>query len=97
MTQALTERGVRRDTSKFLRGVDPAELVETSSRLHRFTKPVRLRWATPIGFSPSTSPTVCMRHPQHPLVEIPGGRTYFPLDEPATGSRRNPVAFRPRR
>jgi len=83
VTPALADRGVRRDTAKFLRGVDPAELHEVSSRLRRFAKPVVLLWGDADKFF-----TIDLAHrlreafPEARLVEIPGGRTFFPLDEP---------------
>jgi len=44
ITPALADRRIRRDTAKFLRAVDASELVEVSTRLRRFTKPVVLLW-----------------------------------------------------
>jgi pimeloyl-ACP methyl ester carboxylesterase len=83
ITPALAERGVRRDTAKFLRGVNPAELLEVSTRLRRFTKPVLLLWGGadqlfPIGLAHRLQNTL----PNSRLVEIPYGRLFFPLDEP---------------
>jgi pimeloyl-ACP methyl ester carboxylesterase len=83
ITPALTDQGVRRDTAKVMRGIDPAELVEVSKRLSRFTKPVVLVWGDADQFFP-----VDLAHrlrdvfPDGRLVEVPGGRLFFPLDEP---------------
>jgi pimeloyl-ACP methyl ester carboxylesterase len=80
---AALVRGVRRDTAKFLRGVDPAKLLEVSTRLRRFTKPVLLLW----GGADSLFP-ISLAHrlqnilPNARLVEIPYGRLFFPHDEP---------------
>jgi pimeloyl-ACP methyl ester carboxylesterase len=83
ITPALADRGVRRDTAKFLRAVNPAELLEVSSRLRRFTKPVLLLWGGADSFFP-----IGLAHrlqnvfPNARLVEIPDGHLFFPLDEP---------------
>ena len=64
-------------------GVDPDQLLEVSSRLRRFTKPVLLLWGDADRFF-----TMELAHRLRDtfadarLVEIPGGRTFFPLDEP---------------
>jgi pimeloyl-ACP methyl ester carboxylesterase len=80
---ALADPGVRRDTVKFLRGVDPAELLEVSTRLQRFTKPVVLLWGDADRFFPvDLGYRLRETFPDARLVEIPGGRTFFPLDEP---------------
>jgi pimeloyl-ACP methyl ester carboxylesterase len=74
---------VRRDTAKVLRGIDAAELLEVSKRLRLFTKPVVLLWGDEDRFFP-----IDLAHrlrevfPDARLVEIPGGRLFFPLDEP---------------
>jgi pimeloyl-ACP methyl ester carboxylesterase len=83
ITPALSERGVRRDTAKFLRGVDPAELLEVSTRLRRFTKPVLVLWGAadrlfPVGLAHRLQNAF----PNARLIEIPDGRLFFPLDEP---------------
>jgi pimeloyl-ACP methyl ester carboxylesterase len=83
ISPALADRSVRRDTAKFLRGVDPAELVEVSTRLRRFTKPVWLLWGDADRFFPiDLAHRLRDQFPDARLVEIPGGRTFFPLDEP---------------
>jgi pimeloyl-ACP methyl ester carboxylesterase len=83
ITPALTDRGVRRDTATFLRGVDTTELVEVSQRLRRFTKPVVLLWGDADRLFPTDlAHRLCDAFPDARLVEIPGGRLFFPLDEP---------------
>jgi pimeloyl-ACP methyl ester carboxylesterase len=83
ITPALAQRGVRRDTAKFLRGVDPAELVEISTRMGRFTKPVLALWGGADALFPiSLAHRLQNAFPNSRLVEIPDGRLFFPLDEP---------------
>jgi pimeloyl-ACP methyl ester carboxylesterase len=80
---ALADRGVRRDTAKFLRGVDADELVEVSTRLRRFTKPVLVLWGDADRFfTMDLAHRLQQAFPDARLVEIPGARTFFPLDEP---------------
>jgi pimeloyl-ACP methyl ester carboxylesterase len=98
ITPALVDRGVRRDTAKFLRGIDTAELLEVSERLRRFTKPVVLLWGDGDRFFP-----IDLAHRLRDaffdarLVEIPGGRLFFPLDEPQRVADEIQSALQPRR
>ncbi len=83
ITPALAERGVRRDTAKFLRGVDPADLLEVAARLPRFTKPVLLLWGGADRFFPTEfAQRLRDAFSDARLVEIPDGRLFFPLDDP---------------
>jgi pimeloyl-ACP methyl ester carboxylesterase len=83
ITPALTDRGVRRDTAKVMRGIDPAELVEVSKRLRRFAKPVVLLWGDADPFFPmDIAHRLRDAFPNARVVEIRGGRLFFPLDEP---------------
>ncbi len=97
ITPALVDRGVRRDTAKFLRGIDTAELLEVSERLRRFTKPVVLLWGDGDRFFP-----IDLAHRLRDalfdarLVEIPGGRLFFPLDEPQRMADEIQSALQPR-
>jgi pimeloyl-ACP methyl ester carboxylesterase len=96
ITPALADRRIRRDTAKFLRAVDASELVEVSTRLRRFTKPVVLLWGDADPFFP-----IDLAHrlrdgfPDARLVEIPGGRLFFPLDEPERVADEIHSALRP--
>jgi pimeloyl-ACP methyl ester carboxylesterase len=98
ITPALVDRGVRRDTAKFLQGIDTAELLEVSERLRRFTKPVVLLWGDGDRFFP-----IDLGHRLRDaffdarLVEIPGGRLFFPLDEPQRMADEIQSAVQPRR
>lgn len=78
-----TDAGVRRDTARFMRGIDKRELLDVSTRLDRFDKPVRLVWGAAdrffrIGLARRLRDTF----PQATLVEVAGGRTFLPIDEP---------------
>ena len=84
ITPSLRDAGVRRDTAKFLRKVKPAELLDVSTRLGTFGKPVRLVWGTADRFF-KLADGQRLREAfgdNAELVEVDGGRTFLPLDEP---------------
>lgn len=80
----LHDAGIRRDTSRFLRAVDPQELLAVSNRLGAFDAPALLVWG---GADPFFKVDFARRLQEQfkdaRLVEVPGGRTFIPLDEPA--------------
>lgn len=83
ITPSLDDEGVRRDTAKFLTGIDPDDLLDVSTRLGAFTKPVTLIWGNAdrffkIEFARRLRDTFA----DAGLVEVEGGRTFLPLDEP---------------
>lgn len=78
-----TSREIRNDTARFTRGMHKAELVDVSTRLGRFDKPVRLVWGTGDRFFKlSLGRRLCEAFPKASLVEVDGGRTFLPVDEP---------------
>lgn len=79
----LDDPDVRRDTVAFLRAVDPGELVDVASRLSGFAKPVLLVWGSADRFfRVDLARRLVEVFPDARLVEIAGGRTFLPLDEP---------------
>ena len=83
VTPLLTDAGVRADTARFMRGVRPAALLEVSARLGRFTRPVLLLWGTGDRFFPlPLARRLAAAFPDARLVEVEGGHTFLPLDEP---------------
>ncbi|MQY22558.1 alpha/beta fold hydrolase [Nocardia macrotermitis] len=95
ITPAGTDRGVRRDTAKFLRTVDPAELLRISNRLHDFTKPVLVLWGDADQFFPlSLGRRLAGAFANAHLVEVADGRTFFPLDHPQRVADEVRAAFR---
>ena len=79
----LTDAGVLRDTVAFLKGVDAKQLLDVSERLPSFDRPVLLLWGDAdrffkLDFARRLSRTF----PNARLVEVPGGRTFHPLDDP---------------
>ena len=83
VTPLLTDAGVRADTARFMRGVRPAALLDVSARLGRFTRPVLLLWGTGDRFFPlPLARRLAAAFPDARLVEVDGGHTFLPLDEP---------------
>ena len=79
----LRERAVRRDAARFMGAIRPADLLEVSTRLDRFDRPVLLLWgAADRFFKLEFAHRLAAAFPQARLVEIEGGRTFVPLDEP---------------
>ncbi len=77
------DAGIRRDTRRFLSGAEPAELLDVSTRLGDFGKPVRLVWGNADRyFTIDLAKRLRDAFGDAELVEVPGGRTFIPLDEP---------------
>jgi pimeloyl-ACP methyl ester carboxylesterase len=85
----LKDAGVRRDTSAFLREVRPSELLDVSTRLGSFGKPVRLVWgsADPFFKISFAERLIDAFGPNAELVEVPGAKTFHALDDPAPVAR----------
>jgi pimeloyl-ACP methyl ester carboxylesterase len=83
ITPALTDAGVRRDGARFMRGMRGADLLDVSTRLDRFSRPVLLVWGSSDRFFRIESARRLRDlFPAARLVEVEGGRTFLPLDEP---------------
>ncbi len=83
ITPALTDAGVRRDAARFMRAIRPSELLDVSTRFDRFGKPVVLVWGTSDRFFKlAFARRLVAAFPNARLVEVAGGRTFLPLDEP---------------
>jgi len=79
----LGDADVRRDTARFLQGVKAADLLDVSTRLGSFDKPVLLVWgAADRFFKISFAHRLIQLFPNARLIEVPGGKTFLPLDEP---------------
>jgi pimeloyl-ACP methyl ester carboxylesterase len=81
---ARTDPGVRRDAVRFLRAVEPRELLEVSTRLHRFEGPVSIVWgAGDHAFTTKLGRRLQQAFPDATFVPVPKSRTFVPLDAPA--------------
>jgi len=81
--EPLGDRAIRRDVSRLARAVDPAELAGVGTRLRHFDRPVRLVWGTADPFfTLDLARRLAAAFPDAELVEVPGARTFVPLDAP---------------
>jgi pimeloyl-ACP methyl ester carboxylesterase len=80
---AVTDRGICRDAARFMSAIRPADLLDVSKRLDRFTKPVLLLWgASDRFFKIALARRLQRAFANARLIEVEGGRTLLPLDEP---------------
>ena len=83
ITPLLTDRAVRRDVRKLFSGIKPKDLADVGSRLGRFDRPVLLAWAPKDPFFRlAHARRLAATFPDAHLVEVPGARTFIPLDQP---------------
>ncbi len=88
ITPVLTDAGVRRDTARFLSKVDKRDLLDVSTRLGAFPKPVSLVWGEADRFFKiSLAERLQQAFADARLVRVPGGRTFLSLDEPEQVAR----------
>jgi pimeloyl-ACP methyl ester carboxylesterase len=80
----LADAGVRRDTERFLRKMDPGELLDVAARLRRYPGPVLLAWgAADRFFGLALGRRLRDAFADARLEELPGARAFVPWDEPA--------------
>jgi pimeloyl-ACP methyl ester carboxylesterase len=78
-----TDAAVRRDTARFMRGIRRADMLDVSTRLDTFTRPVLLIWGNRDRLFPMPfARKLAAAFPDTRLAEVEGGRTLLPLDEP---------------
>jgi pimeloyl-ACP methyl ester carboxylesterase len=79
----LNDKAIVRDTARFLAGIDKKDLLDVSTRLSGFPKPVRIVWGQGDRFfKPEFGRRLAAEFPHAQLVEVEGGHTFLPLDEP---------------
>ncbi|MGI8845203.1 MAG: alpha/beta fold hydrolase [Thermoleophilaceae bacterium] len=79
----LADAGVRTDVARFVKAVDPGELLDVAARLGTFEGPVLLVWgAADRFFKLELAYRLRDVFPDARLVEIEGGRTFVPHDHP---------------
>jgi pimeloyl-ACP methyl ester carboxylesterase len=79
----LTDRGVRRDTVKVLKGIDPEHTFEAAERLTSFERPALLAWAVEdrffkLSFAERLAATI----PGAKLEPIEDSYTFVSEDQP---------------
>jgi pimeloyl-ACP methyl ester carboxylesterase len=80
---ALKQKAVRRDAAKLMRGINPAELLEVSTRFGAFSKPVDLVWGDSDAFFPiDFAERLAAAFPRSSLTPVKGARTFVPVEFP---------------
>lgn len=80
---ARTDAGVRRDAVRFLRAIEPRELLDVSTRLDRFDGPVSIVWgAADPAFTTKLGKRLQQAFTDATFVSVPKSRTFVPLDAP---------------
>ncbi|HVT65887.1 MAG TPA: alpha/beta hydrolase [Mycobacteriales bacterium] len=83
ITPALTDTQVRRDIAKLMRAIHPKDLLDVSTRLKAFDKPVRIVWgAADTSFRLSLGERLAATFPHAKLTHIEGGKTFVSMEFP---------------
>jgi pimeloyl-ACP methyl ester carboxylesterase len=78
-----TDKGVRRDTAKLLKGVSSRYTQEAAERLPQFDRPVLLAWAPEDRFFPlEHARRLAELFPDARIEEVPDSWTFVPEDQP---------------
>jgi pimeloyl-ACP methyl ester carboxylesterase len=84
VTPYLTNSGVRRDVTAFLKGWRSADLADVGTRLPEFHRPVLICWAPKDPFFKiDLARRLVETFPDSRLVEFPDALTFVSLDQPA--------------
>jgi pimeloyl-ACP methyl ester carboxylesterase len=80
---ALRDARIRRDLAALLRSVAKTNLVDVSTRLPNFAKPVTVVWGQrDRAFTPSLGRRLAALFPNSKLIEVPDAKTFVSLDNP---------------
>lgn len=81
---ALTDSRISHDFAALARGIGRTDLLEVSTRLHRFTKPVTVVWGQRDRcFTPELGRQLAALFPNSTLIEVADSSTFVSLDNPA--------------
>lgn len=79
----IRDRGVRRDGSRFFGAADSRDTMQAAGKLDGLRIPALLAWGTADRFfTIADAKRLAALIPDSTLVEIPGGKTFVPLDRP---------------
>ena len=79
----LTSKEIRRDAAKLMKGMKPKDLLDVSTRLPQFTKPVRIVWGeADKSFKPKFARRLAETFPNADLTFVPGGKTFISMEFP---------------
>jgi pimeloyl-ACP methyl ester carboxylesterase len=80
---ALTNVRIRRDAVRFLRAMNPRELLDVSTRLKNFSGPVRIVWGSAdYAFKLDLGRRLQQAFRGAELIELPDARTFVAIDAP---------------
>jgi pimeloyl-ACP methyl ester carboxylesterase len=80
---ALSDRAVRRDAAKFVRGMSPAHTLDAATRFGEVRAPVLVAWGAEDRFFPwSLAERLAAAFPNSRLERIEDARTFVPEDQP---------------
>ncbi len=80
---ALADAAIRRDITRFARGLRGDELLGAAAWLARFDRPARLVWGTrDRSFTLESARRLAAALPRAELVEVPDASTFVPVDRP---------------
>jgi pimeloyl-ACP methyl ester carboxylesterase len=81
---ARTDRRIRRDLAAQLSHIAATDLVDVSARFAQFSKPVTVVWGLRDRvFKASLAKRLAAQFPNSTMIEVPGAKTFVPLDEPS--------------
>jgi pimeloyl-ACP methyl ester carboxylesterase len=84
LVPARDDARIAGDLAAMLRAVAGTDLTGVAPRLRRFTKPVTLVWGMADRcFTPALGRRLANAFPHSIFVEVPGARTFVPIDNPA--------------
>lgn len=79
----FTDRGVRRDLTRFVRAIDAGDTQDAAARLHRFARPVLIAWAPEDRFFPwGHAERLRDIFPDARLESVESSRTFVSQDQP---------------
>jgi pimeloyl-ACP methyl ester carboxylesterase len=79
----LSSRGVREDSRKLLKGLDPRYTLDAAAGLSGFTRPVLIAWAKERDLFPwEHAQKLAATFPNARLEEVPDSWTFVPEDQP---------------
>jgi pimeloyl-ACP methyl ester carboxylesterase len=83
LAPAAADSEIKRDLTKFLRGVRKQELIEADERLRSFERPVRFLWGSDDRFfKRSHAERLAATLPDARIADVAEARTFVPLDQP---------------
>jgi pimeloyl-ACP methyl ester carboxylesterase len=77
-----TNKGVRRNTAKFLRSIDKEQMLSAARKLGDFKRPVLLAWADDRFFTMELGRRIAAAFPDARIEVVPDSRTFVAEDQP---------------